>query len=67
MSLTPVEKRRPDDNEEVMKDRVALFERSIPIFKRYSNCGQLRRVGAQGGIDQIFSKVEKVFGEEGLV
>jgi hypothetical protein len=31
--------KRADDKEEVMKKRIALFESSIPIFKRYENAG----------------------------
>jgi adenylate kinase family enzyme len=32
MNQTPVEERRSDDKEDVMKKRVATFEKSLPIF-----------------------------------
>ena len=50
-----------------MLKRVKLFNDSIPIFKRYKDAGQLRRVDAAGGLDKIFGAVERTFTVAGLV
>lgn len=50
-----------------MLKRIATFNKSIPIFKIYKKCGWLRRVDANGDIDKIFGKVERIFANEGLI
>ena len=61
------EVKRADDKEDVMKKRIATFEKSLPIFKAFDNDGKLRKVSAVGGIDEIFYNVEKCFGDEKII
>merc|ERR1712110_353830 len=53
--------KRDDDKEDVMKKRIETFEKSLPIFDKFGEMGQLRKVEAMGGVDEIFSKVEDTF------
>merc|ERR1712194_861266 len=61
------EVKRDDDKEDVMKKRIATFESSMPIFDKFGEMGQLKKVEAMGGVDEIFSKVENIFTESGMV
>ena len=39
----------------------------MPIFDKFGEMGQLKKVEAMGGVDEIFSKVENTFDEEGII
>ena len=59
--------KRADDKEEVMKSRIATFNKSIPIFDKYRQAGQLRTIDARGGLEEIFASVERTFQQAGLI
>lgn len=61
------EVKRDDDNEDTMKKRIATFEKSLPIFDVFNKAGQLRKVDATGGIDEIFKNVEDAFTNEFII
>ncbi len=41
-----------------MVKRVETFKKSYPIFDAFEKQGKLRRIPAEGGIEEIFGKVE---------
>ena len=59
--------KRADDKEEIMKKRIDTFNQSIPIFKKYEDANQLRKIDANGGLEEIFQSVEAVFAKECLI
>ena len=50
--------KRDDDKEEVMKKRIAIFEKSLPIFKQFEDEKRIRKISAVGSIEEIFGRVE---------
>jgi adenylate kinase len=57
---------RQDDNEETVRERLAVYcERTQPLIDYYSNRGLLRRVDADGTLDQVDSRIESVLGHGG--
>ena len=61
------EKKRDDDKEEVMKKRIATFEKSLPIFQKFDDSNRLRKVSATGSIDAIFGRVETCFHDAKII
>ena len=59
--------KRADDKEEIMKKRIDTFNQSIPIFKKYEDANQLRKIDANGGLEEIFKNVEDTFIREKLI
>ena len=54
---------RPDDNEESVKTRLNVYtEKTAPLIDYYTKAGNLKTVGAEGGIDEIFEEVIKILG-----
>ncbi len=50
-----------------MKKRIDTFNQSIPIFKKYEDANQLRKIDANGGLEEIFKNVEDTFIKERLI
>jgi adenylate kinase family enzyme len=46
--------KRDDDKEEVMKKRIATFEKSLPIFNKFEEKDMLVKIKAEGTINSIF-------------
>ena len=60
------EKARVDDNEETAKKRIKIFnEKTKPIIKIYEAENKVKRVNADGTIDQVYNDVKKAF--EGVI
>ena len=59
--------KRADDKEDVMKKRIATFESSIPIFEKYKEANCLKKIDANGGLEEIFTTVENTFLDSGLI
>lgn len=50
---------RPDDNEETVRQRLAVYrERTQPLIDHYARSGLLRRVDADGSLDEVFARLE---------
>ncbi|GMQ89048.1 MAG: hypothetical protein BMS9Abin09_0493 [Gammaproteobacteria bacterium] len=57
-------KRRSDDNEETIGNRLRTYEtQSLPVVERYREQGRLRVVHGIGDIDDVFSAVNKAIDE----
>ncbi len=55
--------RRPDDNAETMKTRLAAYHaQTAPIIPYYEKRGILRRVDGMAGVDAVALQIEKVLG-----
>jgi adenylate kinase len=51
---------RPDDNEETVRQRLAVYrERTQPLIDYYAKAGLLRRIDADGSLDDVDSRLEK--------
>lgn len=54
---------RPDDREEVVLDRLALYQRRVaPLIRRYSREGLLLEVNAMGDAEQVAARVLEELG-----
>lgn len=52
---------RPDDNEQTVRERLAVYaERTQPLIDYYEGRGLLRRVDADGGIDEVDARIERL-------
>ena len=51
---------RPDDNEETVRQRLAVYrERTQPLIDYYAQKGLLRRIDADGGLEDVDARLEK--------
>lgn len=49
---------RDDDKEEVIKNRLSVFENTIsPVLSYYQDLGRLMRVDAEKSVDEIFNQI----------
>ncbi len=52
---------RPDDNEETVRERLSVYcERTQPLIDYYERKGLLRRIDADGTLDEVNSRLEAV-------
>ncbi|MGB5131808.1 MAG: adenylate kinase [Steroidobacteraceae bacterium] len=52
---------RPDDNEATLRERLAVYgERTQPLIDYYARKGLLRRIDANGTLDEVNSRLEAV-------
>jgi len=52
---------RPDDNEATVRERLAVYgERTRPLIEYYASQGMLRRVDADGTLDEVEKRLEAV-------
>ncbi|HEY5558548.1 MAG TPA: adenylate kinase [Steroidobacteraceae bacterium] len=50
---------RPDDNEETVRRRLAVYcERTQPLIEYYARKGMLRRIDADGTLDEVDKRLE---------
>ncbi|GFN77637.1 adenylate kinase isoenzyme 1 [Plakobranchus ocellatus] len=55
---------RADDNEETIKKRLVTFHNiTTPVIEHYSKLGKVKTVSAEGGKDDVFAEVQKIFDE----
>jgi adenylate kinase len=51
---------RPDDNERTVRERLAVYgERTQPLIDYYERQGLLRRVDADGTLDEVDARIER--------
>ena len=54
---------RPDDSEETVRKRLAVYrERTQPLIDYYASKGLLRRIDADGGLDDVDCRLEAAIG-----
>ncbi len=52
---------RPDDNEETVRQRLAVYaERTQPLIEYYAKKGMLRRIDANGTLDEVDARLRAV-------
>jgi len=52
---------RPDDNEATVRQRLAVYcERTQPLIDHYARMGLLRRIDANGSLDEVEARLEAV-------
>lgn len=52
---------RPDDAEAKVRERLKVYQAmTAPLIPYYEKKGQLRRVAAQGGVEEISAEVERI-------
>ena len=52
---------RPDDNDETVRNRLAVYcERTQPLIDYYAKKGLLRRIDADGSLDDVSARLETV-------
>lgn len=57
---------RPDDNEATVTERLKVFEeKTRPLVDFYGARGILRRIAAQGDLDQVTARLESALGVKG--
>jgi adenylate kinase len=50
---------RPDDNEATVRQRLAVYcERTQPLIEHYARLGLLRRIDANGTLDEVDARLE---------
>jgi adenylate kinase len=50
---------RPDDNEETVRRRLAVYrERTQPLIEHFAKLGLLRRIDADGSLDEVDARLE---------
>ncbi len=55
---------RPDDNEATIRERLTVYrERTQPLVEHYAQRGMLRRVDADGSLDEVFARLEEVLAD----
>lgn len=55
---------RPDDNEKTVRERLAVYrERTQPLIDYYARKGLLRRIDADGTVDAVDARLEKVLSQ----
>ena len=56
---------RSDDNIESFNTRYQTYiDKTEPIIKHYEDQGVLRHVDGVGSIDEVFSRIDKIIGDE---
>jgi len=54
---------RDDDKEETIKNRLEVYERQTqPLIEHYSRKGLLRKVAADGGVDEVYRRITDLLG-----
>ncbi|OCT84981.1 hypothetical protein XELAEV_18023143mg [Xenopus laevis] len=57
---------RSDDNRESLEKRIQTYLQSTrPIIDLYEKTGKVRKVDASKSVDEVFTKVQDIFGREG--
>lgn len=57
---------RPDDNEQTLRERLAVYaERTQPLIDYYERKGMLRRVDANGTLDEVDDRIEAALKKRG--
>jgi adenylate kinase len=57
----PVLMQRPDDNEDVIGNRLKVYTaQTRPLIEYYDQLGLLRRVDAEGGVDEVYARIERI-------
>ena len=52
---------RADDNDESVSTRLATYdEQTKPLIEYYENSGRLEKVSGEGGLEEIYNKLEKL-------
>jgi adenylate kinase len=52
---------RPDDNEETVRQRLAVYAlRTQPLIEYYANKGMLKRIDANGTLDEVDARLQAV-------
>jgi adenylate kinase len=55
---------RPDDNDETVRQRLAVYcERTRPLIDYYAKTGLLRRIDADGSLEDVDARLEKAIGD----
>ena len=55
---------RPDDSEETVRKRLAVYrERTQPLIDYYASKGLLRRIDADGSLDDVDARLEAAIGD----
>lgn len=54
---------RADDNEETITSRMQVYQKqTAPVVEYYENKGILRRVDGDGGMNQVYGRIQKAIG-----
>lgn len=54
---------RDDDNEATIKRRLEVYEQeTAPLIAHYRECGLLRSVSAEGGMDEVYGRLRAALG-----
>ncbi len=57
----PVLTQRPDDNEDVIENRLKVYAaQTKPLIEYYDKLKILRRIDAEGSVDEVFERIERV-------
>jgi adenylate kinase len=52
---------RPDDNEQTVRERLAIYaERTQPLIAYYESRGLLKRANADGTVDEVDARIERL-------
>jgi adenylate kinase len=52
---------RPDDNEDVIENRLKVYTaQTKPLIEYYDKLKILRRIDAEGSVDEVFERIERV-------
>ena len=52
---------RPDDSEDVIGNRLKVYTaQTRPLIEYYEKLGLLRHIDAEGGVDEVFARIERV-------
>jgi adenylate kinase len=52
---------RPDDREDVIDNRLKVYAKQTqPLIEYYEKLGLLRRVDAEGSVEDVFARIERV-------
>ena len=55
---------RPDDNDETVRERLGVYrERTQPLIDYYARKGLLRRIDADGSLDDVDARLEAAISE----
>ena len=65
---TPIDQRRPDDNEETYKNRIGIFHQHEKAFDKFKNMEKgFVEIDADRDVETIHDEVIKTFEERGLI
>lgn len=55
---------RPDDNDTTVRERLAVYcERTQPLIDYYAKTGMLRRIEADGSLEEVDARLERAIGD----